>query len=711
MKLEQIIFERIPPAMLERVVYDQGLIDEPGRDALFKASGLSQLDIAKQIVAAYGGKAAKLAHGLYRQLHDTDWKTAELLYEHFNKSPEMQPDNHEASLVARNPTLPMEELSEFLRFVKRQVCLIVSRKGNNGPVTRGTGFLIGPDLVLTCRHVLKSFAPADDVGTNGSRIEIYFDFFYGEPVDNLSPNLPEARLVKLDHAWHVTSCSDAVPDGLVGELSAEERERISTALDFVLLRLDTRMGLQSLDKGGGRRRGWIQMPPDDVPRNLQPQDWIIIPQHPYGYSQRIDLGRFAELDPTQTRIRYHVNAAKGTSGAPCFNQKFKLVGIHNAYVGPEDNPVANQAIRFDHIAAKVRQVVNEDEKVDPYTLRWSTSRADEPPRVILGRETLLHWLRDSSTANPRHLADRVYVAHAAVPTAGCSFSVDVLHADIRGSKTPRAVYGQRGQQLPATPEDFLLSLLRELGIDAKQVEKEDKMPARPTAQGIAEMTGEVDKLERWLSDDLPNWLGGVLAKHVEKRIDIRDAARRALQYYEQKNEDPPSELEQNANSPEPIFVRPNTWDFAYVVSDDLRDDRYQGTGARTELKGDLRSLIAALVRNKTEQTLHPGLRRLRWMFLGYLPDFIPAATEKAKNGATLEILDPVGIGKEEVVAVVDRIWQAFLPKKEVPQEAARVYARLILKAAENAPAGESRLFVLQREASDFSETVLAEIGS
>jgi hypothetical protein len=710
MKLDQLISERIAPATLEKVVYDQGLLNEARRAAVFKASGRSQQEIARQIVAEYGDQAERLAYGLYYQISGTDWNTAAALYEHFKSNPELLHDHQQASLVARNPTLPMEELSEFLKSVKRQVCLIVSRNGRGGAVLCGTGFLVGPDLVLTCRHVLKNLAPADDVRANSKRVEVYFDFFRGEPVTDLSPNLPDARLVTLHPTWHVASDPDTVPDGLTGVLSDAERQRITNSLDFVLLRLDARVGLQSLDKAGGRRRGWIQLPPDEVARNLESDDWIIIPQHPAGYSQRIDLGRFNEHDQTGTRIRYRVNSAHGTSGAPCFNQKFKLVGVHNAYVGPQDNPIANQAIRFDHIAAVVRQLVGENENVDPYTLRWSVSRRDEPPRVILGRETLLRWLSDSATMNPRHLADRVYVAHAVAPSAGCSFSIDVLHAEIRGTKTPRAVYGEKGQQLPATPEDFLLSLLRELGIDPKQAEAEDKIPARPNTQITAEMVGEIDKIDRWLSDELPKWLGNVVTRHLERKVDVRDAARHALQYFEQKGVEPPTDLKQTANSDDPTMARQNTWDFAYVVIDDLREDNYQGTGARTELKGELRSLIAGLVKNKSEQTLHPGLRRLRWMFLGYLPDFIPAATLADKNGATLEMLDPTAIGKDELAAVVDRIWEAFLPKKDVPQETARATARLIVRFAEKSASTDNRLFVLQQEASEFSMDVLAEIG-
>jgi hypothetical protein len=710
MNLDQIILERIPPAMLERVAYDQGLVDEPQRTTLFKASGLSAQEIAKQIVEAYGDHKAQLAYGLYQQIAETDFGTAQLLCEHFASSQNLEA-NHQASLVARNPTLPMAELSEFLKSVKRQVCLIVSRKGNNGPVVCGTGFLVSPDLVLTCKHVLKSFAPQNAIGTNGDHIELYFDFFYGEPVDRLSPNLPEARKVGVDKAWHIASCQDTVPDGLVGTLSATEIQRISNSLDFLLLRLDVRIGLQPVERSGGRRRGWVHLPPNNVPQNLQPQDWIIIPQHPSGGSQRIDLGRFREMDQTQTRIRYTANTADGSSGAPCFNQGFTLVGIHNAYVGAPNLPLANQAIRFDHIAPVVERHVIVDQQLSNYALRWSASRRKEPPSVILGREKVLTWLRDSTSANPRSLSDRVYVAQAAVPAAGCSFSIDLLHAEIRESKSPRAVYGERGQQLPVMPEDFLLSLLRELGIDTKQLETDDKMPPRPTAEGGLEMAGEIDKVERWLADELPNWLGRVIVRHIEKKIDIRDAARQALKYYEQKNEMPPLELTENANAAQPIYVRPNAWDSAYIVIDDLRSNRYEGKGPRTELKGEVLSLIAALVKNKPEQTLHPGLRRLRWMFLGYLPDFIPAATDTDKNGATLETLDPAAIGRAEVAAIVDRIWQALLPKKEINPQSVGASARYIVRIAERDTRPDSRLAVLQQEANYYSLEVLAEIGS
>jgi hypothetical protein len=713
MSLADIIYERIPPAMLERVVYDQGILDASIRSALFKASGLASREIVRQTVEAYGKRASQLAFGLYDQVYETDFETARQLFGHFQGAG-IDYYNHQASLVGRIPTLPMEELSDFLRTVKRQVCLIVSRKGKGGGIVRGTGFLIAPRLVLTCEHVLKDFTPLDDF-PDGSCIELYFDFYYGDPVENVGPSPPGARRVSLAKKWRVEHRRHILPDGLEGQLDPATATKIAASLDFVLLQLDQAVGLQTLSRGGGRRRGWIALPPDTFPQGLQHQDWIIIPQHPYGFPQRIDLGRFQEHDQTSTRIRYLTNTAKGTSGAPCFNHQFKLVGVHNAYVGPEAQPLANQAIRFDHVAKFVRpHIHNQDTE---HTLRWSISHDSEDPRVVLGRKTLLDWLRESAKANPTRLAERVYAAEAAVRAAGCSFSADVLHAEIRDSKTPRAVYGQRGQQLPTAPEDFLRSLLRELDINADSVEAMPERPVRQTGAGAPPpIVGEVDKLDYWLAEELPNWLGRVITQHLEQEIDIRVLAREVVESYRKRGLPPPPDEEAKAKAAGPILVRPNAWDLAYVVIDDLRVSSYQGASERTELRGEVLKLVAALVKGKPEQAMDLGLRRLRWMFLGYLPDFMPPADPDG-NGATLERLDPVAVGLEEVLDVFDRMSQTHLPMQDVQPNWSRTSAAFLVRTAGQlaqllqAGPEATRLAVLQEQVNTFCKDLLKDMSN
>jgi hypothetical protein len=312
------------------------------------------------------------------------------------------------------------------------------------------------------------------------------------------------------------------------------------------------------------------------------------------------------------------------------------------------------------------------------------------------------------------MADRVYAVQANVSGAGCTFSSDVLHAEIRDSKIPRAVYGKKGQQLPETAEDFLRSLIRELGMKVDEVERDDKLPTRPSIPSgpgaVLPATGEIDKLERWISDELPNWLGRAITRHIEKQVDIRSSSRNIVEEYTRNNRTPPDDLLAQANSPEPIFIRPTAWDFAYVVIDDLRTTSYQGNGDRTELKGEVRALIAALVKGKPEATMDAGLRRLRWMFLGYLPDFISAADTNG-NGATFETIDPAAFSVAEVLALFQRISLTNLPSLDPSVPLVRTSARLIVKTADTQAGQEPRLLKLQREVNDFSKTLFQEAGN
>jgi hypothetical protein len=711
MTLAEIIAKHIPAATLEGVVFDQGVLTEEQRTAIFKSTGLTAHEIATRVLAVYDDRAYMLADGLSQQVSERDWDTAELLFPFFRERGAYY-NNQQASLIGRIPTLSLEELSRFLEAVKRHVCVIVYRHAS-GHVERGTGFLVAKDLVLTCRHVLKDIDKNASIGANGRRVEVFFDFHRGGQVEDVDPLPPGARRVTLAAGWHVDSCEDTVPDGLLGVLSQVDDARIRKSLDFVLLRLAEPVGLQPVNRGGGRRRGWIELPPRNFAGSLEAKDWIIIPQHPNGLPLRIDLGRYHGGDQTETRIRYNTNTAPGTSGAPCFNEKFHLVGVHNAAVPPVGKAIANQAIRWDLVEARVKPHVLA--AISNYTLRWSTSRDGENVQVILGREKLLEWIKASAVANPRHRADRVYAAHATVAYAGCSFSSDVLHAEIRDSKIRRAVYGQRGQQLPQSAEDFLRSLLRELAIDPQKVAPADAMPLRPggaETSGVAPLLGgEVDKLDKWLADELPTWLGRIINAHLDQQVDAREAARKLLDYYHVTGQevDPEvlAEIKKNSEAPNPVMVRAVSWQCAYVVIDDLRASEYNGAGARTELRGEVEKLIAALVRGKSEDALHSGLRRLRWMFLGYLPDFLTSDPGDG-TGAVLEHLDPNAIGEREVFAVFTRMFDANVIRESWYNDSAVGYAKASVKFAQRDDDTEPWLLRLQRRTGQASEDALQE---
>ncbi len=250
----------------------------------------------------------------------------------------------------------------------------------------------------------------------------------------------------------------------------------------------------------------------------------------------------------------------------------------------------------------------------------------------------------------------------------------------------------------------MISLLRELGIERAEWEAGGNvMPPRPDAR--LDDRSEADKLDRWLSDTLPDWLNGVITRHVEKQVDRVQVAKDALELYKELGDEPPAEIVNLAASPKPILVPAiDAWAYAYVVIDDLRSTEYPGTAGRLDLNGEVYSLIAALVKGNPEPLMGSGLKRLRWLFLGYLPDFIAADTGDG-NGSTVEVLDPDTVGEEELQAVIHRISKAHLGNNPI---ASLVMARYF--AREPGDPAKARLVQLQDKMNGLARILLEVTG-
>ena len=81
-ELSQVIARYISLAMLERIVIDQGVVDDGVRTTLFKSPDLSALDVAEQLVAAYGSRTDLLAYALYDQVARYDFGAGQALAPH-----------------------------------------------------------------------------------------------------------------------------------------------------------------------------------------------------------------------------------------------------------------------------------------------------------------------------------------------------------------------------------------------------------------------------------------------------------------------------------------------------------------------------------------------------------------------------------------------------------------------------------------------------
>jgi hypothetical protein len=166
----------------------------------------------------------------------------------------------------------------------------------------GTGFLVGPDVVLTCRHVVEA-AVANQVA--GGAIGCLFDLWR----DSSNRDSAGVRTYLRDAFadWHVTS-------GTSG----------ARTLDYALLRV-----AEVPPSAGGGSRGFIAMP--TTAPLFPPDNPILILQHPRGGPLKLALDTSAVLaDQTDAmRIRYTTNTDSGSSGSPCFDLGWNLVALHN----------------------------------------------------------------------------------------------------------------------------------------------------------------------------------------------------------------------------------------------------------------------------------------------------------------------------------------------------------------------------------------------
>lgn len=184
----------------------------------------------------------------------------------------------------------------------RAVCLIERPEG-----TRiGTGFLVGPDLVLTNQHVLRDEKYSEDAVAR-------FDF------------MEDARGVQqLGRPFRVCEFLDSSPE--------EE-------LDYALVGLEdqplkgmlvdgdgSHLSLEDLVRIG-KHRGYLTLAPDKIFE----QQRVNIIQHPNGDPMKVVMTHnYVVQDMTETRVQYLADTMDGSSGSPIFNEKWEVVALHHS---------------------------------------------------------------------------------------------------------------------------------------------------------------------------------------------------------------------------------------------------------------------------------------------------------------------------------------------------------------------------------------------
>jgi len=620
------------------VVREQGIVNDFDelRKTLPEDPAHAPEALASRVLGVYEAKRRLhlFVRGLFQRCYRDDLLASLLVP--FLASESNDDAAKEASIALRANTLQQRALRDFLNEIEGKLCVIAAVDSFTDDVRRGTGVLVAPDLVLTAYHTLKTHIANGNILTpQPGPLYAFFDHYDGPPIVDPSDKEIRALRVSFHKDWLVCCCEDMEMDGQFLKPDVEQTQMLKNRLDFALVRLAEPVGRHTRRSSGGLRRSWLNL--TNSTSVLRKDDRIIIPQHPHGYPQRIDFGRYSDIDSgydtSNTRIRYNTETDKGTSGAPCFNQEFKFVGLHNAAFEPQGiNIRKNQAIRSDRLLDRLNGKIPLSVPAPAVSRIWSVTASGAAPRVILGRNILLDWIDRAENSSLGDRIDRIYAAVASDKRAGRSFSTEILLAARRDSGDPTVALGN-GDQIPNSVSDFIRAIGYQLRIPQQQL---NLIPPRPGAD-LPAGSADGDKLRKWASEDVPRWFDGILSEHRKQVVDRRIEAKKAIDALKVAGIiDIPSEYATLVNSAEPVYDTRYRWPIAWIVLDNVTS---------TSWSGELRDLLAGLIGgNLPEDAVPSELRRLRWLFLGGIPDFL------SPSQVTIEILNPSEIGVDAMAA-------------------------------------------------------------
>jgi hypothetical protein len=215
----------------------------------------------------------------------------------------------------------------------------------------GTGFLVGPDVLLTNYHVLR---PLIDGTTAPDQVKFRFDYA-------LQPNGRETpgQLLSLHQDWVIDHSKFTVAEE---NLTPDKALPTIDELDYALVKLERPVGNEALSGSDDAAlpRGWLEVP--TAPPLIMADMPILILQHPNAQPLKLalDTQGVISVNANNTRVRYATNTESGSSGSPCFDLNWNLVALHHYGDPAYKHPQYNQGIPI----ARIRDRLTRQGKAD-----------------------------------------------------------------------------------------------------------------------------------------------------------------------------------------------------------------------------------------------------------------------------------------------------------------------------------------------------------
>jgi V8-like Glu-specific endopeptidase len=239
--------------------------------------------------------------------------------------------------------LEIDNFIATLSNIELRVCRISCLSSKS--TTFGTGFLVGPDLVLTNYHVVENVI---EQRIRSDQIECLFDYkqsILGAVFEGTTFHVKTDGILKSSKYSQFDVQIALAPNPAPDEL------------DFALLQLAEPIGSEPIGSQGQPTpaRGWLALP-KEAPK-LDVGDPCFILQHPEGGPKKLTIGKMTDVTAGgERRLRYDANTLPGSSGSPCFTDQLELFGLHHA--GDSNfNAAFNQAIPLHLVYAEIESLL------------------------------------------------------------------------------------------------------------------------------------------------------------------------------------------------------------------------------------------------------------------------------------------------------------------------------------------------------------------